>query len=96
MQELTSCSWLSGTDGRAEVYAKLLKFIDTTEHYRPDRLYGLLSEGRLPFLRAFLQRNHAILDLYEARAILLGRMGRHEHALELYVYKLGDFSKAEE
>ena len=36
------------------------------------------------------------LDLYEARAILLGRMGRHEHALELYVYKLGDFAKAEE
>ena len=35
-------------------------------------------------------------DLYEARAILLGRMGRHEHALELYAYKLGDFKKAEE
>ncbi|KAF9223920.1 hypothetical protein BS17DRAFT_781417 [Gyrodon lividus] len=62
-----------------EVYTKLLRFIDATEHYRPDRLYGLLSE-----------------DLYEARAILLGRMGRHEHALELYVYKLGDFAKAEE
>ncbi|KAF8841813.1 hypothetical protein BDN67DRAFT_900734 [Paxillus ammoniavirescens] len=64
---------------RGEVYAKLLRFIDTTEHYRPARLYGLLSE-----------------DLYEARAILLGRMNRHEHALELYVYKLGDFAKAEE
>ncbi|KAI6042930.1 vacuolar sorting protein 39 domain 1-domain-containing protein [Pisolithus marmoratus] len=35
-------------------------------------------------------------DLYEARAILLGRMGRHEHALELYAYKLGNFLKAEE
>ncbi|KAI6108169.1 hypothetical protein F5141DRAFT_100478 [Pisolithus sp. B1] len=35
-------------------------------------------------------------DLYEARAILLGRMGRHEHALELYAYKLGNFQKAEE
>ena len=23
-------------------------------------------------------------------------MGRHDHALELYVYKLGDFAKAEE
>ncbi|KAG8213472.1 hypothetical protein J3R82DRAFT_12007 [Butyriboletus roseoflavus] len=66
-------------DKHGDVYAKLLKFIDTTEYYRPDRLYGLLSE-----------------DLYEARAILLGRMGRHEHALELYVYKLGDFTKAEE
>lgn len=64
---------------RDETYAKLLHFIDTTNHYHPARLYGRLSE-----------------DLYEARAILLGRMGRHEHALELYAYKLGNFQKAEE
>ncbi|KAG2348015.1 hypothetical protein BDR05DRAFT_980946 [Suillus weaverae] len=62
-----------------EVYSKLLRFIDTTDHYRPDRLYGLLSE-----------------NLYEARAVLLGRMVRHEHALELYVYKLKHYGKAEE
>jgi hypothetical protein len=36
------------------------------------------------------------LDLFEARAILLGRLGRHEHALELYVYRLQDYLKAEE
>ncbi|EIW83909.1 rab guanyl-nucleotide exchange factor [Coniophora puteana RWD-64-598 SS2] len=35
-------------------------------------------------------------DLYEARAILLGRMGRHGHALELYVYRLRDYPKAED
>ncbi|KAG2140140.1 hypothetical protein DEU56DRAFT_798886 [Suillus clintonianus] len=63
----------------SEVYSKLLRFIDTTDHYRPDRLYGLLSE-----------------NLYEARAVLQGRMGRHEHALELYVYKLMNYAKAEE
>ncbi|KAG0694684.1 vacuolar sorting protein 39 domain 1-domain-containing protein [Suillus ampliporus] len=63
----------------SEVYSKLLRFIDSTDHYRPDRLYGLLSE-----------------NLYEARAVLLGRMGRHDHALELYVYKLRDYSKAED
>ncbi|KAH0832904.1 vacuolar sorting protein 39 domain 1-domain-containing protein [Lanmaoa asiatica] len=83
-------------DKHKEVYGKLLKFIDTTEHYRPDRLYGLLSEGGRGPLRALVYLNHSTLDLYEARAILLGRMGRHEHALELYVYKLGDFAKAEE
>ena len=37
----------AGIDKRTKVYAKLLKFIDTTNHYRPDRLYGLLSEGGL-------------------------------------------------
>jgi len=35
-------------------------------------------------------------DLFEARAILLGRLGRHAHALELYVYRLHDYLKAEE
>lgn len=43
-----------GIDKRAEVYAKLLKFIDTTEHYRPDRLYGLLSEGGQCSLRVLV------------------------------------------
>ena len=35
-------------------------------------------------------------DLHEARAILLGRLGRHDQALETYVYRLQDFMKAEE
>ncbi|ESK95857.1 rab guanyl-nucleotide exchange factor [Moniliophthora roreri MCA 2997] len=65
---------------RQDLYAKLLTFIDTTHYYRVDRLYGLLSSE----------------ELYEARAILLGRMGRHDQALELYVYRLHEYMKAEE
>ncbi|KAK7044093.1 Vacuolar morphogenesis protein 6 [Paramarasmius palmivorus] len=65
---------------RKELYSKLLAFIDTTHHYRVDRLYGILSSE----------------ELYEARAILLGRLGRHDQALELYVYRLHEYLKAEE
>lgn len=36
------------------------------------------------------------VDLSEARAILLGRLGRHDQALELYVHRLRDYLKAEE
>ncbi|CAK5269220.1 unnamed protein product [Mycena citricolor] len=61
-------------------YDKLLKFIETTDRYRIDRLYSHLSSE----------------DLFEARAILLGRFGRHDQALELYVYRLQDFLKAEQ
>ncbi|KAF9647158.1 hypothetical protein BDM02DRAFT_3170498 [Thelephora ganbajun] len=65
---------------RSEAYTKLLTFIDTTETYQTDRLFGVLpSEG-----------------FFEAKAILLGRMGRHENALEIYVYRLHDYLKAEE
>ena len=39
---------IESTEKHEEVYAKLLRFIDTTDHYRPDRLYGLLpSDGML-------------------------------------------------
>lgn len=57
IQALISLGYLgvfAGTDKCTEVYAKLLKFFDTTEHYRPDRLYGLLSEGGQGSLRAFV------------------------------------------
>ena len=35
-------------------------------------------------------------DMHEVRAILLGRLGRHEGALQIYVYQLDDHATAEE
>ncbi|KNZ73327.1 Vam6/Vps39-like protein [Termitomyces sp. J132] len=65
---------------RNEMYTKLLQFISSNNIYSVDRLYGTLSST----------------DLFEARAILLGRLGRHGQALELYVYRMHDYLKAEE
>lgn len=65
---------------RQTIKEKFLNFIDTTNHYETDRLFGLLPSD----------------DLFEAKAILLGRLGRHDSALEIYVYRLQDFLKAEE
>ncbi|KAF8501265.1 vacuolar sorting protein 39 domain 1-domain-containing protein [Gautieria morchelliformis] len=62
------------------LYSKLLKFIDESQHYHLDRLFGLLPSD----------------DMFEARAVLLGRLGKHEGALEIYVYRLQDYIKAEE
>lgn len=33
---------------------------------------------------------------YEAQALVLSNMGQHKQALEIYVFKLKDFEKAEE
>ncbi|KAH9481762.1 Vacuolar morphogenesis protein 6 [Psilocybe cubensis] len=65
---------------RKEVYDKLLQFINSNDTFSIDRLYGYVSST----------------DLHEARAILLGRLGRHDQALETYVYRLQDYLKAEE
>lgn len=36
------------------------------------------------------------LDFYEARAILLSRLGQHDQALNIYVHKLKNEKLAEE
>lgn len=67
-------------DSYQQAYDKFLHFIQNTNIYRVDRLFGLLPSD----------------DMFEARAILQGRLGRHVNAFETYVYRLGDYIKAEE
>jgi hypothetical protein len=59
--------------------------------YRPQ-----VCTQRLHKTRADIFFTHSCTDLYEARAILLGRLGRHDQALETYVYRLQNYAKAEE
>ena len=82
---------------QVEIYTKLLHFIDTTNRFRIDRLVALLpTDGRndiQPFSNAANQFL-PVADLFEAKGILLGKLGRHSAALELYVYRLRDYQKA--
>jgi hypothetical protein len=57
-------------------------FLRTSEYYEP---YQVLKK---------LSRDDP--DLYEARAIVLGKMGEHRQALNIYVFNLNDGAKAEE
>ena len=52
---LVAYVYLSITDEFKELYSKLLNFIDTTEYYNVDHLYGILStKGTL--VRPFASR----------------------------------------
>ncbi|GJN90166.1 hypothetical protein Rhopal_003165-T1 [Rhodotorula paludigena] len=69
------------SQGRDEVaYRKLLDLLETSQAYRADRVLGRLPSE----------------DMHEVRAILLGRLGRHEGALQIYVYQLEDHATAEQ
>ncbi len=83
---------------RKDVYAKFLTFIASDTRISLDRLYALSAgTGGFCDLRFYLIHElHHFSDFHEARAILLGRLGRHDQALETYVYRLQDYSKAEE
>jgi hypothetical protein len=52
---------------------KLVSFLDNSAYYTPEKMLSRFPED----------------DLYEERAILLSKIKQHEHALFLYVYRLG-------
>lgn len=71
---------ISLIDNPASPYNRLIDFLETSTAYRADRILGRLPSE----------------NLYEVRAILLGRLGRHEGALAIYVNQLQDHATAEE
>jgi hypothetical protein len=64
----------------ADGYRKLLDFLDLSHQYRADRLLARLPSD----------------SMYEVRAVLLGRLGQHEAALQIYVNRLNNHRIAEE
>ncbi|KAI8148423.1 vacuolar sorting protein 39 domain 2-domain-containing protein [Fennellomyces sp. T-0311] len=68
------------TERKSELRSKLLSFLIESTHYRAEKILS-----RLP-----------MDDLFEERAILLSRIGQHDQALDIYVYKLKNYTMAEE
>eukprot|EP00053_Salpingoeca_punica_P018486 m.181586 g.181586 ORF g.181586 m.181586 type:complete len:887 (-) comp17442_c1_seq3:450-3110(-) len=60
---------------------RLLEFSRASMHYEPEKM---------------LSRFFGIEGLYEERALLLGRIGRHEQAIAMFALKIQDFDQAEE
>ena len=67
---------------KAEWKEKFLNFLRTSQHYESWKVIRQIPRDDP--------------ELYEARAIVLGIMGEHKQALEIYVFKLGNPQKAED
>ncbi|KAI0401744.1 AvaB protein [Xylaria palmicola] len=64
---------------------------------RLQKLVGLLRDSRQYSLtRAFAMIPRDDKAFYEAQAVVLSIMGNHKQALEIYVFKMQDYAKAEE
>ncbi|KAL4760870.1 putative vacuolar morphogenesis protein AvaB [Aspergillus foveolatus] len=61
---------------------KLITMLKTSDQYSPSKILARLDRDDPEF--------------FEARAILFSKMGQHRQALEIYVFKLEDYVKAEE
>lgn len=68
-------------DSRGSEYQKLIKFLETSTQYRPDRLLARIGDDE---------------SMAEVKATLLGKLGQHDGALQIYVHKLKDHARAEE
>ncbi|KAL4865372.1 hypothetical protein BDV12DRAFT_150353 [Aspergillus spectabilis] len=61
---------------------KFITMLKSSDQYSPSKFLGRLDRDDP--------------DFFEARAILFSKMGQHRQALEIYVFKLEDYVKAEE
>ncbi|KAK5582711.1 hypothetical protein RB653_004296 [Dictyostelium firmibasis] len=63
-----------------EIRTKMIQFLENSKYYLPEKMLSRFPSN----------------DLYEERAILLSKIGRHEQALAIYAHKLKNFTMAEE
>lgn len=71
-----------GPGEREEWRERLQRFLKTSANYNKSRVFQQLPANDP--------------DYYEARAIVLSKMGQHKQALAIYVFQLKDYQKAEE
>ncbi|OJJ47071.1 hypothetical protein ASPZODRAFT_141835 [Penicilliopsis zonata CBS 506.65] len=72
----------TGETEYAEWRGKFLEMLKTSSQYSPAKMLDRLDRDDP--------------ECYEPRAIVFSKMGQHRQALEIYVFKLEDYSKAEE
>lgn len=70
-----------------------LNFLNSSTHYRAYRILQLLQKHPKGMLCVVVCK--LTPELPEAKAVLLGRLGKHDEALKIYVYQLQDYIAAE-
>ncbi|KAK8085960.1 hypothetical protein PG994_000934 [Apiospora phragmitis] len=72
-----------GNEGeKAPMMQRLIKFLRESRQYSLSRAYSIIPRDDSAF--------------YEAQAVILSNMGSHKQALDIYVFKMQDYGKAEE
>ncbi|KAI1187899.1 AvaB protein [Nemania serpens] len=94
-------------DGTPEFHNRLVELLiislkddqerDSKWEERLHKLVGFLKEShQYGITRAFAMIPRDDAAFYEAQAVVLSNMGNHKQALEIYVFKMHDYLKAEE
>ncbi|KAJ5038022.1 uncharacterized protein L3040_006895 [Drepanopeziza brunnea f. sp. 'multigermtubi'] len=70
------------SDGWKGLMERLISFLRSSKQYSLSKAFGMIPRDDPNF--------------YEAQAVVLSNMGQHKQALEIYVFKIKAFGKAEE
>ncbi|EPS39104.1 hypothetical protein H072_7137 [Dactylellina haptotyla CBS 200.50] len=73
--------WKLSSAEREQYAEKVLKFAEDSQQYWPEKIIRWIPKDDPTF--------------YEIRAAILSRLGEHRDALEIFVFKMQDFGKAE-
>ncbi|ESZ97403.1 hypothetical protein SBOR_2231 [Sclerotinia borealis F-4128] len=99
MQELKQRQDRDSEDWK-DLMERMVSFLRSSKQYSCGKAFGLIDrEGKLFFfqrLNATSLTSTIDPHFYEAQAIVLSNIGSHKQALEIYVFKIKDFEKAEE
>lgn len=83
-----------------KLMGRLVQFLQDSEPYGRLRAFNLIPrDGKSGRAHRWCSKCTEELpdpDFYEAQAVVLSKMEQHKQALEVYVFKMQDFAKAEE
>ncbi|KYK58445.1 AvaB protein [Drechmeria coniospora] len=81
-----------------ELYVQALCRKEAGGDHLMDKFVKFLRDSRQVYglMKAFSQIPKDDAEFYEAQAVVLSNMGQHRQALDIYVFKMHDFAKAEE
>ena len=86
------------TDRWKGLMERLISFLRSSRQYSLSKAFQLIPrDGKCP--NPTQKKGANIVpdpDFYEAQAVVLSNMGQHKQALEIYVFKIRDYEKAEE
>jgi Vam6/Vps39-like protein vacuolar protein sorting-associated protein 39 len=76
---------------------RLVEFLRSSKQYSRVKAFGMIPrEGVYPEPKRTTFADSSDPKFYEAQALVLSNMGQHKQALDIYVFKMKDFEKAEE
>jgi hypothetical protein len=86
------------SDSWKHLMERLISFLRSSRQYSLTKAFALIDREGMScdLLNVEIKLKYSDPNFYEAQAVVLSNIGQHKQALEIYVFKVRDYKKAEE